>query len=102
MIHLTRGIQQPHHHIRLNAGFQKDIAMWKTFLQSWNGVNLFLEQNITFSDNIQLFTDASGSIGYGGFLNGAWFQGKWEPHQQISKTCGISHHLARTFPYSHC
>ena len=25
--------------------------------------------------DLQLFTDASGSLGYGGFLDGQWFQG---------------------------
>ena len=29
MIELTRNISKPHHHIKLNAGFFKDLEMWK-------------------------------------------------------------------------
>ena len=32
IIHLTRGPQLPHWHIKLNAGFHKDIKMWFHFL----------------------------------------------------------------------
>ena len=30
---------------------------------------------------LQLFTDASGSLGFGAYFNGAWFRGDWQPHQ---------------------
>ena len=28
---------------------------------------------------------ASGTLGYEGFFNRKWFQGKWEPHQQLGQ-----------------
>ena len=28
IIHLTRGVKKPHHHIKLTTGFYKDIEMW--------------------------------------------------------------------------
>jgi hypothetical protein len=37
----------------------------------------------------QLFTDASGTLCYGGIFGTKWFQGTWEPSHQIDKP-GIS------------
>jgi len=79
IIHLTKGIKFPHWHIRLNLGFGNDISMWQHFLQNWNGVSLFLDTQATSPLELQLYTDASGSLGYGGFLAGEWFQGHWLP-----------------------
>ena len=65
IIHLTKGIKFPHWHIRLNSGFCKDLSMWQYFLQNWNGVSLFLDTQATSPPELQLYTAASGSLGYG-------------------------------------
>ena len=39
---------------------------------------------------MELYTDASGTIGYGGYFNWKWFQGRWLPHMQLSRVTGIS------------
>ena len=39
---------------------------------------------------MELYTDASGTIGYGGYFNRKWFQGRWLPHMQLSRVTGIS------------
>ena len=72
IIHLTRGTQLAHWHIKLNAGFRKDIKMWVDLKENWNGVSIFLDPHVSHPPDLQLFTDASGSIGYGGFLDGQW------------------------------
>ena len=90
MIALTCGIKQPYHFVRLNAGFYKDLSMWEVFLTNWNGISLFLESEQTPSPSLQLFTDAAGSTGFGGYLAGQWFHGHWLPEQEINKTTGIS------------
>ncbi|KAL9977320.1 hypothetical protein ACROYT_G014710 [Oculina patagonica] len=41
IIHLTKGLKLPHWHIKLNAGFRKDIKMWIEFLEHWNGMVRF-------------------------------------------------------------
>ena len=49
--------------------------MWEVFLTNWNGISLFLESKQTPSPPLQLFTDAAGSIGFGGYTTGisiAW------------------------------
>lgn len=64
--------------------------MWIDFLEHWNGVSIFLDSHVSQPPNLQLFTDASGSLGYGGFLDGLWFQGHWLPEHTLNKKQGIS------------
>jgi len=60
----------------LQSGFYKDIDMWSLFIEQWNGIGLFLFPQWDTSETLSLFTDASSSIGYGGFFQTRWFQGK--------------------------
>ena len=85
MINLTRGVTKPHHHIKLNSSFRKDVAMWLVFLEQWNGTNIFLDIAPTNSPELEFSTDASGSLGYGAFFNNFWFQGKWSRHFHTHK-----------------
>lgn len=85
MIALTRKVSQPHHHIKLNSGFFKDLNMWQEFISGWNGVGFFLPTSWVNSDSLQLYTDASGSIGFGGIFASQWFQGQWRAHQQLGQ-----------------
>ena len=55
-----------------------------------NGISLFFESGQMPSPSLQLFTDAAGSIGFGGYLAGQRFHGHWLPEQEINKTTGIS------------
>ena len=98
MINLTCGIKQPYHFVKLNSGFYKDLSMWETFLKHWNGVSLFLQPEQTTSLSLQLYTDASGTIGFGGYLAGQWFQSRWLPEQQLNKTTGISIEWQELYP----
>ena len=63
--------------------------MWKMFIDQWNGIGLFLSPLWETSDTLSLFTDASGSLGYGGIFQKRWFQGKWLPCQQLGQR-GVS------------
>ncbi len=89
MIDLTGNIKMPHHHIKFNSGFFKDLEIRKRFIVNWNGANFFLSSTWQNSDCLQLHTDASGVIGYRGICGSKWFQGTWQPHQLL-ETPGIS------------
>lgn len=65
--------------IVLDADFFADLSWWSEFLIKWNGTADFLSPNWDLPDVLQLFTDASASLGYGAFLDGAWFNGSWSP-----------------------
>ena len=60
MIELTRNAKQPHHYIKLNSGFFKDLTMWQKFIASWNGASFFLATAWVDSETLELHTDASG------------------------------------------
>ena len=90
IINLTKGISNSRWHIKLNAEFRKDISMWQTFLDHCNGASFFLGGTVLATPELQLFTDASGSRGYVGYLGGEWFQGHWLPQHHLNTTTGIS------------
>ena len=90
IISLTKGISNSRWHIKLNTEFRKDVSMWLSFLEHWNGVSFFLGDTVLSSPDLQLFTDASGSLGYGGYLNGQWFQSHWLPQHSLNPVTGIS------------
>lgn len=83
MIALTRKVSQSHNHIKLNSGVFKDLNIWQEFISGWNGVGFFLPTTWVNSDSLQLYTDASGSIGFGGIFATQWFQGQWRGHQHL-------------------
>ncbi|XP_061175615.1 uncharacterized protein LOC133184543 [Saccostrea echinata] len=75
-----------------------DLAMWETFLKQWNGHSFFLEENVTCASDISLYTDASSTIGYGGYYYGEWFQGKWPPEIQDLGDDTLSMALLELYP----
>ena len=98
MINLTRGVPSRFHHIRLNREFFKDLLMWKAFLAKWNRRSIFLDTSVTPTPTLELFTDSASTVGFGGFFDGRWFQGRWGPHMQLNKSRGISIEWQELFP----
>ncbi|PJE77719.1 hypothetical protein CI610_03354 [invertebrate metagenome] len=76
LIDLTRGLTKPNHHVRLNREAKADIRAWLHFIQSYNGVTLFLSDIWESSARLHFYTDASG-IGFGAVLGTKWFFRKW-------------------------
>ena len=72
--------------------------MWKAFLAKWNGRSFFLDSFVTSTPDLELYTDAASTIGFGGYVNGKWFQGRWPPHMLIDKRKGISIEWQELFP----
>ena len=65
---------KPHHHIRVNGEMREDLRMWLTFLQH---PTVFCRPFLDFSavlvaDEIDMYSDASGKIGFGAFCGTAW------------------------------
>ena len=88
LIHLSTSVRWLHHHIHLNPEARADVQFWNSFLPSWNGISIFIVPEWKDAESFQLYTDASGSFGFGAYLDGAWFRGDWGPHQQLPK-CSI-------------
>lgn len=77
LLTLAHSVSELHYHVYLTSECRKDLAMWEKFLQGWNGKSFFLEEYVTNTTDISLFTDASSNHGFGGYYAGRWFQGKW-------------------------
>ncbi|XP_065192706.1 uncharacterized protein LOC135823789 [Sycon ciliatum] len=73
--------QQPHYRISLTTECQEDIQWWLRLLEEWNGKSFFLFPDWTPSPDLELFTDASGTLGWGAFNSGRWLQGTWSSEQ---------------------
>ncbi|XP_078017752.1 uncharacterized protein LOC144458670 [Epinephelus lanceolatus] len=65
--------------ISLNHSCRAELRLWLHLLTNWNGVSFFYEDHQTNSLDIQLYTDAAPSAGFGGFYNGRWFAAEWPP-----------------------
>ena len=47
-----------------------DLRFWYTFLLSWNGIIMLYDTNYTRATEMELYTDASSTVGYGGYSKG--------------------------------
>lgn len=74
---MTIGIKSPFHKIRLSNEAKKDLTLWLTFLKSFNGKSFFLDDRWFSSHVLNLYTDASGALGYGAVFGSHWCYGKW-------------------------
>ena len=72
LIDLTHGVKNPGHYIRLSRETKEDLRLWQTFLSSFNDVSFFLDETWRNSNKLNLFTDASGSIGFGAIFGTEW------------------------------
>ena len=81
MIDLLRCFRKRDHPIRLNSEFRLDLQWWLQFLSSWHGVYFWLFPGMSASPDLEVTSDASGSLGYGAYFNGEWFSGSWATSQ---------------------
>ena len=76
LIDLSTTVSQLNHHISLTSESRADIDWWNQFLPEWNGVEFF-QQACVSSDDMLLFTDASGTLGFGAIYGFQWFSHAW-------------------------
>ena len=81
LIDLSMTVERLHHHIRISQKAQLDIIWWQDF--TWSGSSLILNNHWTISPSMNLYTDASGSEGWGAFWSGRWLQSHWSPAQSV-------------------
>lgn len=76
LISLSASVKKLHHHVKLTAECKSDMRMWSMFLSQWNGVSMFMHDEITLADDMQLFTDATPRA-FAGVYGEQWFQGEF-------------------------
>ncbi|XP_073685315.1 uncharacterized protein [Garra rufa] len=70
--------------ITLSHACRNELRLWIMFLKQWNGLSLFYNNLISSPIDIQLFTEAAPTTGFGGFYQGRWFASPWPPELQGS------------------
>lgn len=85
LINATVGLSKPHHHKRISRHMLGDLITWRTFLESHNGTLMILPRQWDDNRSIHLFTDASGSIGFGIYFNGRWVANEWPRDMSVSR-----------------
>ena len=74
---LTIGVSKPYFYIRITQEAKKDLRLWLTFLESYNGVSLYREELFLSTEVVDLFTDAAQSLGCGAIHGNEWFSVAW-------------------------
>ena len=91
LIDLSTTTHLPHHHVTMNCEAHSDIDRWLGFLLPWNGHAIIPDPHEMRAPNLELFTDASGSIGYGIFYAGHWITDPWPPELINPMERALSH-----------
>lgn len=74
---LTASVKSKHHKIRLTKEHRADISTWKMFVDNFNGKGFMHNQTWDNEETVSIYTDASGSIGFGGIFGSKYFYGSW-------------------------
>ena len=87
MIDLLCCFRAHDHPIRLNQEFRLDIQWWSDFLTSWHGVSSWLFPGMSSSTDLEVMSDAAGSLEFGAYFKNECFSGAGAPsqsHQSIA------------------
>ena len=82
LIDLSTSARLPHRHVTMNREARRNITWWLQFLPTWNGRAIIPDPLWIKSPDLELFTDASESLGYGIFYMGHWISEPWPPQLQ--------------------
>ena len=77
LYNLICGRSNPNYSVPLNREVKKDLQLWLTFLNEFNGVSLYKEQLFLSPQVLHIYTDASKSLGCGGVFGKHWFSVPW-------------------------
>ena len=93
LIKLSTTVSELHHFVHLNKECRIDLEFWLRFLKNWNGINMFYSAFFISNFDMELFTDASSTLRFGGFFREKWFYSSW-PSELNNLTEG---HLSMAF-----
>ena len=71
------GISKPYYRVKMTQDVKKDLQIWKSYLLNYNYKNMLLDFKWISDQDLRLFTDASTTIGFGGYFGHKWFYGLW-------------------------
>ena len=77
LYNLSIGLSKPYHHVKITSQVKEDLSVWDNFLKNYNGRTFFLDYIWLTNHQLQLYTDAASTIGYGAVFKDRWFGGIW-------------------------
>ena len=77
LYNLQIGLSKSYHHKKVTNQVRADLEVWKVFLTSYNRRTFLLDYKFLSQDLLQLYTDSSTTVGFGGFFGDRWFHGQW-------------------------
>ena len=72
---------KPHVSLLVPTTARDDLEWWSQALSMYSGKSFFLLDKWTPAPDMQLQTDASGTVGYGAYCAGKWLSMAWTPQQ---------------------
>ncbi|XP_021362995.1 uncharacterized protein LOC110456530 [Mizuhopecten yessoensis] len=98
LISLSTTVKALHHYVKLNNECREDIKLWIYFLSHWNGESVFYNNKVVTSDEMCLYTDASGTLGYGCYFQGLWFAEPTDLHNPYASSSDLSIAFKELYP----
>ena len=97
LINLSSTVKELHHYVKLDAEVRLDIGMWQKFLSNWNRVSFFLNDNITNSADMHLYTDSTDKA-FAGIYYHKWFLSEFPPNLISEDSEKMSMALLELYP----
>ena len=77
----SNGKLKPHHHIHVNSEMRRNLETWSCFI---NSPEVYCRPFLDYTEQLtaqelDFYSDASGSIGYGAVCRNLWMYGTWDP-----------------------
>ena len=80
----------PHHHIRIRAECRMDMEIWKKFLSDPSiYCRPFIDCYQQSAEDIDMYSDASGAIGFGAYCKSEWTFGEWDKNWLLEQKPSI-------------
>ncbi|KAL2080909.1 hypothetical protein ACEWY4_022762 [Coilia grayii] len=76
----------------------KDLELWRLFLNQWNGLSMFYDDHALSPEDLQLYTDAAPSVGFGGYFAGQWFASAWPREMLLLPPSAASSAVYEVYP----
>ena len=77
LLDLSKSVAGLSDSVVLDEGCRSDLGFWASLLEGWNGISMFLNDQVESSAELKFYTDAAPSLGYGGIFGDQWFAGGW-------------------------
>lgn len=98
LLKLASSVKILNHCVKLDSGCREDMRMWRLLLSNWNGVSLFRENQFSIAPDIDLYTDASSTLGFGGYHRGQWFAAPWPSNLPTNEDADVSMAFRELYP----